>query len=208
MSYYIGVMPRMSIYLPEDLAEQLKEVDSSTPTSQVIQEALRRYLGGTGAPPWARPPEGAAELVASATQRLRAQAKADYQAGYRAALARIPDLDWALLTGFARSRYDLTAWLSGWHNGVHDAIARKDEHVVVPAFMESIAADIGSPADPIGYDRFSFRKTNAFERGYADGLRDAYESVERGTSLTNETTSGTGSGAGQPREDGDSAVTP
>lgn len=196
----------MSIYLPDDLADQLKEVDSSTPTSQVIQEALRRYLGGTGAPAWARTPDDAAELLAAATQKLTEQAEADYQAGYRAALARIPDLDWSLLTDFARSRYDIEAWLSGWKDGVYDAIKRKDEHVVVPAFMDSIATDIGSPADPIGYDRFSFRRTNAYERGYADGLRDAYESVERGTSPTTETTSGTGSGARQPHEDDDSAV--
>jgi hypothetical protein len=102
----------------------------------------------------------------------------------------------------------IEAWLSGWKNGVHDAIVRKDEHVVVPAFMDSIATHIGRPADPIGYDHFSFRRTNAYECGYADGLRDAYESVERGTSPTTETTSGTGPGVEQRHEDDDSAVAP
>jgi hypothetical protein len=201
-------MPRMSIYLPDDLADQLKEVDSSAPTSQVIQEALRRYLGGTGAPAWARAPQGAAELLAAATEKLTEQAEADYQAGYRAALARIPDLDWARLTDFARSRYDLEAWLSGLKNGVHDAIKRREANVVVPAILERLAMDLGRLADPIGYPGTSFRKTNAFERGYADALRDAYESVERGTSPTTGTPSDTGSEASQRHDDGNETAAP
>ncbi|ANH40521.1 hypothetical protein I601_4126 [Nocardioides dokdonensis FR1436] len=34
-------------------------------------------------------------------------ARVDYQAGYRAALKRLPDLDWSALAGFARDGFDL-----------------------------------------------------------------------------------------------------
>ena len=160
----------MSIYLPDELAEQLKHVEDAT-ASAVIQEALRRHLGPAGnlaGPVWARPPRDADKLVFAATLELRNEATADYQAGYRAALQRLPDLSLATLNSLARQKFDLHKWLDGWADPKQ------------PKWMWKIAEDVGSIADPIGYDEFSFRKTSAYEHGYAAGMRAAYELIERG----------------------------
>lgn len=162
-------MPRMSIYLPDDLAELLRDAEGSNPSS-VIQEALRRHLrAGSGEPAWAKRPTDAAGLVADATARLVEQAADDYQGGFSDALERLDDLDLEDLTLFARGGFDLERWLTGW------------DPLHAPKWLSAVAKDLGSIADPIGFDETSFRRSSAFERGYADGLRAAYEAIERGT---------------------------
>jgi hypothetical protein len=160
----------MSIYLPDELAERLKHVEDTT-ASAVIQEALRQHFGPGGTvagPVWAQPPSDADKLLFAATLKLRDEAITDYQAGYRAAIERLPDLNLAALTSFARHQFDLRRWLDGWSSPQQ------------PKWMWKIAEDVGSIADPIGYDELSFRKTAAFEHGYDAALRAAYELVERG----------------------------
>jgi hypothetical protein len=173
-------MPRISVYLPDDLADRLRS-DGSGPTSQVVQEALRRYLGDSTGPSWAQPPADADQLLTAATEGLSRQAAVEFQDGYRAALKRLPDLDWVVLTSCARSHFVLEAWLKGWMNGITLEIGQ-GRNPEIPAWLGKLAKDVGTIADPIGFDEFSFRRTNAFERGYSAGLRAAYETVERGTS--------------------------
>lgn len=160
----------MSIYLPDELAERLKGVEDST-ASAVIQEALRRHFGSAGnlaGPVWAQPPSDATKRLFEATAKLRDEAIADFQAGYSAALARLPDLNLMALTSFARRQFDLIPWLKAWQDPKQ------------PQWMWKMAEDVGSIADPIGYDQLSFRRTAAFEHGYSAALRAAYEAVERG----------------------------
>ncbi|HJQ02362.1 MAG TPA: CopG family transcriptional regulator [Jatrophihabitans sp.] len=160
----------MSIYLPDELAERLKHVEDTT-ASAVIQDALRRHFGTAGklaGPVWAQPPSEADKLVFAATLKLRDEAIAEYQAGYRAALERLPDLSLATLNSFARRQFDLHKWLDDWNDPRQ------------PKWMWKIAEDVGSIANPLGYDEFSFRKTSAYEHGYAAGLRAAYELIDRG----------------------------
>jgi hypothetical protein len=167
----------MSIYLPDELADRLKTDEGNA--SQVIQEALRRYLGDTDAPAWAQVPDDAATLLAANSASLIEQARANYQDGYRAALKRLPDLGWETLSSFARSSFDLIRWLEGWRSGAaHQALNGDSDKIA--KWLWEIAADLGDRADPIGYDQFSFRRTTAFERGYGAGLRAAYEVTERG----------------------------
>ncbi|HEY2043451.1 MAG TPA: CopG family transcriptional regulator [Jatrophihabitans sp.] len=176
----------MSIYLPDELAERLKHVEHAT-ASAVIQEALRRHFGPAGnlaGPVWAQPPSDADKLVFAATLKLRDEAIADYQAGYRAALERLPDLSLATLGSFARRQFDLYKWLDGWTDSKQ------------PTWMWKVAEDVGSIADPVGHDEFSFRKTSAYEHGYAAGLRAAYETIERGEADSAAPIDGTGDSSG------------
>jgi hypothetical protein len=167
----------MSIYLPDDLAERLKSDDGKS--SQVIQEALRRYLGDDKAPSWAQVPDDAQALLIANSESLIAEAREDYQDGYRAALKRLPDLGWSTLSSFARSNFELVRWLGSWRSGAaHQAVTNQADDIV--PWLWKIAADVGDRADPIGYDQFSFRRSVAFESGYSAALRAAYEVIERG----------------------------
>ncbi|ANH40522.1 hypothetical protein I601_4127 [Nocardioides dokdonensis FR1436] len=84
------------------------------------------------------------------------------------------------------------------------ALGKSDEHA--PAWMPKLADDVGDLANPIGFDRWSFRRSPPWERGYGDGLRAGYEAALRAGVLS----AGPpirGSGSAAEREDADPTPT-
>lgn len=170
----------MSIYLPDDLAEQLKVADPTRSASQVIQEALRRYLGESAGAAYARVPSNAAQLVDQARNHLMPKAQADYERGYAEALARVTDLPWFVLDGLAGEHFDVAAWIRPWRNGAGDiAVGRGPEGAKSPHWLALLAADLGELADPIGFEKYSFRPSDMYLRGYGAALRAAFDAVLR-----------------------------
>lgn len=171
-------MGRLSIYLPDELEARAKAIQPETPTSQVIRAALERYLGRPAEPAYAQPPGDVDELLAAGVAHFADLAKSDYQDGYRAALKRLPDLDWHGLAGFAQNDFDLSKWAKSWRpRAVSTPTGIAVEDVQWPDWFWKVAKDLGSTMDPIGYDELSFRNTPPWERGYADGLRAGYEAA-------------------------------
>lgn len=171
-------MGKLSIYLPNELEARTKALEPATPTSQVIRAALERYLG-QGGPAYAEPPDDVEELLAAGVAHFADLARRDYQDGYRAALARLPDLDWYAITDFARDSFDLYKWLGGWSESIGQAAVQGSIDKATPGWFVKIADDLGSLANPIDFDRWNFRKTAPYERGYADALRAGYEAALR-----------------------------
>ncbi|HTW06429.1 MAG TPA: hypothetical protein VME46_02910 [Acidimicrobiales bacterium] len=169
-------MGRLSIYLPDELEARVKALQPDTPTSQVIRTALERYIGRAGEPAYAQAPEDVADLLVAGVAHFADLAKRDYQDGYRAALKRLPDLDWHALAGFARDDFDIYKWVEPWKSGAYDVATHRVEGRE-PDWFQKVAEDLGSLLDPFGYDKFSFRHTPPWERGYADGLRAGYEAA-------------------------------
>lgn len=167
-------VPRLSIYLSDELVARAKEFDREANMSQLVQTALRRLFGDKPGPDYARPPSDAEGLLRAAQGPLLAAARGEYEAGYRNALHRLPDIPWVVLDAFAGVQFDLDRWLNPWGTGPAEAL----QHL--PGWFHKVAEDVGSKANPCGYDEFSSTKTRAFYRGYADGLRDAYIAVEHG----------------------------
>jgi hypothetical protein len=190
---------RLSIYLPDELEARAKALQPNTPTSQVVRAALERYLGSTG-PAYAEPPEDIEDLLADGVAHFANLARQDYQDGYRAALKRLPDLDWDAITGFAREGFDLYKWLNGWCQNINQAAIRGDLLSAKPHWFGKLAEDLGSLADAIGYDDLSFRKTAPYEHGYADALRAGYEAALRAGIMTS------GAGAAARKEATDAPV--
>jgi hypothetical protein len=171
-------MGRLSIYLPDELEARTKALEPSTSTSQVVRTALERYLGTRGTAPYADPPEDVSDLMAAAVAHFAEQARLDYQDGYRAALRRLPDLDWHTITGLARDSFDLHKWLTGWTNGIASATRQGESlDAATPSWLPRVADDLGNIADPTGFDQWSFRRSLPYERGYSDGLRAGYEAA-------------------------------
>jgi len=171
-------MPRLSIYLPDDLLARAKEIGAEANMSQVVQSALRRLLGETTGPDYAQRPAGAREGLKAAREALAPAAQAEYQSGYESGLRRLPDVPWSVLDDFADHDFDLTRWLEGLRRGVAYTAAVGD---VGEPWLWKLAEDLGDVVNPIGFDQFSFHKTRAFRRGYGAVLRDAYAAVEHGT---------------------------
>jgi hypothetical protein len=171
-------MGRLSIYLPNELEARAKALQPDTPTSQVVRAALERYIGNADEPAYAQAPDDVSDLLAAGVEHFKALATADYQEGYRAALKRLPDLDWFALAEFAKEGFDLHKWIRGRVDGIQFLLSQNMSlDQARPEWFAKITDDLGSIADPIGFDHWSFRRTPPFERGYADGLRAGYEAA-------------------------------
>lgn len=48
------------------------------------------------------------------------------------------------------------------------------------SWLHRLAEDLGSMADPFGFDKYAFELTGAFLRGYDDALHDVWSAVEEG----------------------------
>jgi hypothetical protein len=143
-----------------------------------VRAALERYIGNADEPAYAQAPDDVSELLTAGVAHFKALATADYQEGYRAALKRLPDLDWFALADFAKEGFDLHKWIGGRVDSINYLLG-KDMSLekAMPRWLKRIADDIGSMADPIGFDKWSFHRTPPWERGYADGLRAGYEAA-------------------------------
>ncbi len=171
-------MGRLSIYLPDELEARAKALQPGTPTSQVVRAALERYIGNGDEPAYAQAPDDVGDLLTAGVEHFTALATADYQKGYRVALQRLPGLDWFALAGFAKDGFDLHKWIGDHVDNVRFVLAQgRSLEAAMPDWLAKIAADVGSIADPIGFDHLSFYRTPPWERGYADGLRAGYEAA-------------------------------
>jgi len=170
-------MGRLSIYLPDDLEARTKALHPDTPTSQVVRSALERYIGNADEPAYAQAPDDVSELLTAGVEHFKKLATTDYQDGYRAALKRLPDLAWDALAEFAHKGFDLHKWLDEVSSRVNygATIGELDEHT--PDWFRRLADDVGLLANPLSFDQWNFRRTQPWERGYADGLRAGYEAA-------------------------------
>jgi len=170
----------MSVYLPDDLAERARAFDPDSNVSRVIQVALRRmFETDASGPGYAQRPADAAEALEHARLALTSAAQADYQAGYAAALGRLPEIPWRSIDDFAEHDFDLGRWLELKRRGISSSAARGGLEGV-PEWWWSLAEDLGDSVDPLGIDQLNFHRSGAFRRGYRDALRDAFLTVEHG----------------------------
>jgi hypothetical protein len=169
-------MPRMSIYLPDELVAQAKEFDEEGNMSQLVQLALRRYLGAASEPAYVQRPADAAQLLQTARDALISGARADYAEGFRNALRRAPGLTWSRVDAVAGHNYELQAWVEPFIKDLElltQLDSDDDEE-----FHQHLIDDLGDWNQHD--DQYTF-KSKAYQRGYADGFRDVHRSVEDNT---------------------------
>jgi len=162
---------KLTVYIPDDLLDRARRQDEAANTSQLVQRGLERLVGIDSAP-YAQRPADAAVLLARSRERLAPVAAAEYERGYRAALATLDERFWAVLDELARHGFDLRRWVAGWQHGIVEGHGEPD-------WWEPLADDLGTVIDPNRYDRWSFTPTAAFVRGYEAALRDAWDAVEQ-----------------------------
>ncbi|MGW4118776.1 ribbon-helix-helix domain-containing protein [Nocardia sp. NPDC004711] len=168
----------MSIYLPDDLAELLKTAGTGESTSQVIQEALRRHFGESSGATYARVPTDAPRLIEQARNRLMPMAQQEYEDGFAAALKRAADLPWEVFDELDAHHFDIAAWIRPVTRAAHSAVCEQTSPSTAgPEWLSLLAEDLGQLADPIGFDRFSFRRSSMYLRGYGDALRQVFVAV-------------------------------
>jgi len=167
------------------LDHRAKEFDQEANMSQLMQTALRRMIGDSDRPAYARRPADAADQLRTTQPGLSRQAREEYEARWTAAVRRLPDLPWYVLDRLADAGFDLQRGLEGWRNGVADAAATRSDPIGEPGWFWKLAEDLGDRVDPdIGFEKYSHHRTGAFCRGYADALCDAFGAVEQGSELS------------------------
>lgn len=212
-------MPKVSIYIPDELLDQAKRLDDSDNTSRLVQRALEKLVDEHQRPPsYAQTPEESYERILEVRDRLLSEAKEDYELGYATALDAASAMPLHVINDLARQNFDLSAWLKPYVDGYSSELLATARPVKAGADLEAaiknIRADgerrakqlkgdprsaafqkamakktpwwwlrrtadaLGTMADPIGYDQFSFTPTLARQRGYIDALRELWSAIE------------------------------
>jgi hypothetical protein len=119
-------MAKLSVYVPDDLLEQVKAIDPSMRPSAILQDALRATVDNRRSRPYARlSPE--LERDREAAQRIVLERVAEaYDVGYRAGLAFAQFLPWNAFEDFAASGWNLRNWSSDFDDSEYDNVMATD----------------------------------------------------------------------------------
>ena len=172
--YYPPSMPKLSVYVADELWEKACQVDPLANRSQLVQRGLERLLQDRSGGP-TPVPEGAAAKIGALRDVFTAQARAEYEAGYAGALEAAEAMPWYALEGLANTRFDTRRWIGQIQRSAASNAAHGEQ---VPKWLYSIAKTLGDLADPIGFDEYSFTPTRARIRGFGDALRAVWDAVD------------------------------
>ncbi|MCU0483223.1 MAG: hypothetical protein MUC54_02960 [Chloroflexi bacterium] len=153
-------MPKLSLYIPDDLWRRARAVDPNLNQSQVAQQALRQWVEvrpAQGSQVF-EPPADSVTVPDGLVQRLATEAREQYQAAYRAAFQLAERISWGSLDELASRGWDWASWLR--HGG----------REILPA-LPSWLRD-GDPEASLTRRRYT-----TSTQGVIDGLRDIWESV-------------------------------
>jgi len=154
-------MPKLSLYVPDDLWSRARSVDPTLNQSQVAQRALQHWIEAQPSrqPQAFEPPADAVPVLDGLVQRFASEAREQYQAAYRSAFQLAERISWGSLDELASRGWDWAAWLR--HGG-------RDVVPSLPAWLQE-----GEP------EAHSSRRWNTTSmQGVIDGLRDIWESVQ------------------------------
>lgn len=157
-------MPKLSLYVPDDLWNQARAVDPSLNQSQVAQRALQHWIETRPSvgPQAFEPPADSMPVPESLVQRFASEASEQYQAAYRAAFQLAERISWGSLDELASRGWDWAAWLR--HGG-------REILPALPAWLREGDSEVSSTR----------RRYTTSTQGVIDGLRDIWESVQTGS---------------------------
>lgn len=174
-------------------------------TSQLVQRGLQCLINSQEQiPAYAQSPDDGHVQIGQLRDRLMAEAKADYAFGYSTALQAASAMSLHTVNALVDVGFDLRRWLKPFQQGFmlqelekaeptenHEtakqplldatvAISAHDEHVAKKPWwwLFKTAEALGSLADPIGYEAYSFTPTRARERGFIDAMRKLWAAIE------------------------------
>ncbi|TMC53087.1 MAG: hypothetical protein E6J20_08415 [Chloroflexi bacterium] len=178
-------MPKLSVYVSDELWDKARKASGEHNTSQLIQRALelmveRESAGATYKE--SRPPGSEATLALLRgiySDQARIHLERGYQAGLNYLTAyRVP---WDDFQQLADRDFDLKRWLQPWFSAFLDGVGTKDWNPPkLPDWLVSLGQDyyLGEFAKPIDGDGFYPNRT--YLQGFERAMRDVWRSVEYG----------------------------
>jgi hypothetical protein len=180
---------KISISVPEVLLVRAQAQHPGMPTSGIVTLALEMQLRDRDAAGYSlERPSAAVSRFADAKDRLAADARAQFEAGYLAGVEAAGELGYRDIESLHLVHYDVAAWIQPYLNGAMDAGQFSDmkESDAVGPLIDAL----GSMMSPYGDDMFS--PTGPYLRGFAQAMRDLYREVSDGISVEPPTSSGPG----------------
>jgi hypothetical protein len=112
------LVPRISVYIPDELNEQIRALPNSENISRLIQGALERLVADEmGTPSYAQRPDDSVERILEIREHLLAQAREDYEQGYAIALEAASGMPLHVINALVSANYDLVKWLDPYKRG-------------------------------------------------------------------------------------------
>ena len=173
-------MPKLSVYVPDELWEQVRESAPDGNASQLVQRALKALVDREPRTAYSQePPSPAAKTASAIRERLIEEARKEWAKGYTAAIEwSVKHGTWQRLELFAREGFNLdkwVAWMSSTWKSDGTQIKGPDE---LQEYQVALANALGSKAEPFGI--IEWDSTATFCEGFAKALRDLWRSVEVG----------------------------
>ncbi len=157
---------RTSVYIPDELWEQVREANPTRNVSELMQTGLRKLIEERGVPDFAKelPSTDPAEM-GRIRERLLAGARKMYELGYQHGLEIASRLDWWMLDSLARDNWDVRRWLRSTN------IQSKT----------SAGEEISVPLDIwLGFEELALDDT-ALGLGFVHAVKQVWEGVVRST---------------------------
>lgn len=183
--YATFVVPKMSVYVSDELWDKARLASGERVTSRLIQRALELLVERESAGRTYKEsrPAGSEATLALLRDIYSDQARIHQERGYQAGLNylnanRVP---WGVFQDLADADFDLNRWLQPWINGFTDGIGTKGwKPPSMPDWFVSLSQNsyLGDFANPIGGDGFTPDRT--YLRGFERAMRDVWRSVEYG----------------------------
>lgn len=178
-------MPKLSVYVTDELWDKARAASGEHNTSQLIQRALELMVERerTGETYKESRPAGSEATLALLRGIYSDQARIHLERGYQAGLNfltanRVP---WGAFLELADDGFDLKKWLQGWKNTYLADIGTKDwKEPDLPDWFVNLSQDyyLGEFAKPVGGDGFYPDRT--YIQGFERAMRDVWRSVEYG----------------------------
>jgi hypothetical protein len=173
-------MPKLSVYIPDDLWEMAKRVSPEEGPSLLIQRGLRGLVESRSAVPAyaAERPAGAPEDLAAARTRLMKQARAQYEAGFQAGKRALNDteaISGEALEALAHRDFNLEQWLAPSRRLFAEMAADGKEPFkgfdwLLILSKPEYLGDFASPIRPA-----NFEPNRPYLRGFADAMREMWK---------------------------------
>ncbi len=176
-------MPKLSAYVSDDLWARAVQVDPTANPSQLIQRGLNCLLARRPAdgPPHGGEsvPDDAIARIKALRERFAAEAKEEYERGYRAALDAAEQMPWYEIERFANFKFDVRQWakrLATEPQLIEGELRERHLDDWEIELMKGTLGTLASPSQAPG--EFHFSPPRARIRGFGDGLRAVFESVD------------------------------
>ena len=172
---------KMSVSIPDELWEDARSKRPDLNQSRLVQEALEAFRASRTSPGFSTErPADARPAFEKARDLLVADARKQFEDGYRAALEAAPDLEWWCLEKLAKGHFDVRRWTEDLGQLRETAELGAIPWVWAPSdkVFGALIRSLGALPEPDVSELFMPQWP--YLRGYAVAMRDLWTEVVEG----------------------------